>query len=77
MVHDARIFRNRLLFDQGQILCEQNRHFLGDCAYAIKPWLLVPYRDTGHLTNTQKIITGNCQKNGIHRTGILDVEGTI
>ena len=52
-VHDARIFRNSPLFENGQNLCGQN-HLLGDGAYPLQNWVLVPYKDNGHLTPAQK-----------------------
>lgn len=51
-VHDARVFRNSPLFLNGPALCRDG-HLLGDSAYPNLPWLLAPFRDNGHLTNSQ------------------------
>lgn len=51
-VHDARIFHNSPLFVNGQAKC-RGGHLLGDSAYANLTWLLTPFRDNGHLTETQ------------------------
>ena len=53
-VHDARVFRNSPLFLNGPVLC-RDCHWpvLGDSAYPNLPWLLAPFRDNGHLTNSQ------------------------
>lgn len=52
-VHDARVFRASPLYQNGQNLCQQNRHILGDSAYPNLPWTLTPFRDNGHLTHAQ------------------------
>jgi len=53
-VHDARVFKNSPLFDFGAKVCSPNAFILGDAAYPLKSWLLVPYRDNGKLTAVQK-----------------------
>lgn len=52
-VHDARIFRQSPLYQNGSNLCRGARHILGDSAYPNLPWLLTPFKDNGHLTVTQ------------------------
>ena len=52
-VHDARIFQRSPLFATGQDLCGQH-HILGDSGYPNLPWLLVPFRDDGRLTEVQR-----------------------
>lgn len=57
-VHDARIFRCSSLQTNGQEMCGDG-HLLGDSAYPNLPFLLTPFRDTGHLTRMQKKIQSN------------------
>ena len=52
-VHDARVFRQSPLFDNGPALCGDG-HILGDSAYPNLSWLLAPFRDNGHLTRAQR-----------------------
>jgi len=54
--HDARVLRNSCLFDKAEtgVYIPQDRHLLGDSAYPLKPWLVTPFRDNGHLTDRQK-----------------------
>lgn len=52
-VHDARVFRNSVLFENGPVLCG-NGHILGDSAYPNLHYILAPYRDNGRLTPAQK-----------------------
>lgn len=58
-VHDARILRNSPLFLDAQsnysTWFPNNSHLVGDAAYPLKKWIMVPYRDNGHLTNAQKL----------------------
>jgi DDE superfamily endonuclease len=57
-VHDARVLRNSPLYLDAQR--DYNRWFpnntrlVGDAAYPLKKWIMVPYRDNGHLTRAQK-----------------------
>ena len=53
-VHDARVFRNSPLFSCGQSVCSPRKFIVGDAAYPLLQWLLVPYRDTGKLTHVQR-----------------------
>lgn len=55
-VHDARVFRQSNLHDlltRDNIAISENEHLLGDAAYPLLPCLLKPYRDNGHLNETQ------------------------
>lgn len=53
-VHDARVFRNSPLFSYGEKVCRPGKFIVGDAAYPLLQWLLVPYRDNGRLTHVQK-----------------------
>ena len=49
-VNDARVFRNsplHTMLENGHL--PEEYHLLGDSAYALQPYMLVPYRDNGHL----------------------------
>lgn len=53
-VHDARVFRNSPLYHilkDGNV--HEENHILGDSAYALAPFMMVPFRDNGHLTEEQ------------------------
>ncbi|KAK7502568.1 hypothetical protein BaRGS_00006143 [Batillaria attramentaria] len=55
-VHDSRVFRNSALHqllesDDGKLPVQY--HLLGDSAYPLKEYLLVPFQDNGHLTHTE------------------------
>ncbi|KAJ8304911.1 hypothetical protein KUTeg_018494 [Tegillarca granosa] len=52
-VHDARILKESPLYNMAKNM-DRNFHILGDSAYPNLPWLLVPFRDNGHLTYAQK-----------------------
>lgn len=54
-VHDAKVLKNSALWEAGFQKCAHGRyHILGDAAYPLKPWLLTPYRDNGHLNQQQR-----------------------
>lgn len=72
-VHDARIFQNSPLFENGPARCG-DYHLLGDSAYPNIPWLLTPFQDNGHLTATQRKynVTHSSIRSAIERAfGIL------
>ncbi|KAK4322217.1 hypothetical protein Pmani_007015 [Petrolisthes manimaculis] len=53
-VHDARVFRNSPLYElleAGNV--NDDHHLLGDSAYALTQYIMVPFRDNGHLTEEQ------------------------
>jgi len=52
-VHDARVFRNSPLYESGESWCS-GKFVVGDAAYPLLQWLMVPYRDNGKLTPVQK-----------------------
>uniref|UniRef100_A0A8D8TFT5 Nuclease HARBI1 n=1 Tax=Cacopsylla melanoneura TaxID=428564 RepID=A0A8D8TFT5_9HEMI len=56
-IHDARVLSLSKLsqyIETRNIIIEDDHHILGDSAYPLKPWLLVPYKDFGHLTRQQR-----------------------
>lgn len=71
-VHDARVFGSSPLHNwlTNQQL-PQTYHLLGDSAYPLSSYLLVPYRDNGHLTTEQT------RYNKIHASTRVDVERAI
>jgi len=54
-VHDARVFRNSPLFQniKNNNLISPTTHLIGDSAYPLSTFLLIPYKDNGHLTVKQ------------------------
>lgn len=66
-VHDARVFRNSPLSDEGAALCGDG-HILGDSAYPNLSFLLTPFRNNGHLTADQK------RYNAVHASIRVNVE---
>ena len=67
-VHDSRVFKNSPLNDFLQKECPQSNHLLGDSAYSLSSYLLVPFRDNGHLTPEQK------RYNFAHSSTRVDIE---
>jgi len=55
-IHDARVLKLSDIHAELPGICEGNKyHILGDEAYAIREWLIVPYKDYGNLSERQKI----------------------
>lgn len=55
--HDANVWRNSPLgksLSSGAIKLPRNGHLLADSAYPIASYMMVPYKDNGHLTAEQK-----------------------
>lgn len=53
-MHDARVFRNSLLFNQGMQWTQNGQyHIIGDAAYPLMEWLVTPFRNVGNLSNQQ------------------------
>ncbi|KAK5648352.1 hypothetical protein RI129_003244 [Pyrocoelia pectoralis] len=53
-MHDARVFRNSVLFEQlrnGMLPAEN--HLIGDSAYPLSKFLMTSFRDNGHLSPAQ------------------------
>lgn len=71
-VHDARVFRSSPIY---RLLTSINippeYHLIGDSAYPLHTFVLVPYRDNGHLTNVQ------LKYNKIHSSTRVAVERAI
>lgn len=56
-VHDARVFRLSPVsqyIKNPQIYFPNNSHIVGDSAYGIHPYIMVPFKDNGYLTDRQK-----------------------
>ncbi|XP_046550382.1 putative nuclease HARBI1 [Haliotis rubra] len=68
-VHDSRVFKNSPIANllATEPLPEEY-HLLGDSAYALSTYLLVPYRDNGHLTADEK------RYNSVHSSTRVDIE---
>ncbi|KAM0734091.1 putative nuclease HARBI1 [Formica fusca] len=49
-IHDSRVYKLSFISQELPNICGNIYHILGDNAYAIKPWLLTPYRDYGNLS---------------------------
>lgn len=55
-VHDARVYRNELqpiLEGAGAHALIGEGHVLGDAAFPLSTWMMVPFRDNGHLSEAQ------------------------
>ena len=69
-VHDARVFRNspirRHLEGAGSL--PSKFHLLGDSAYGLRSYMMVPFKDNGHLTAIEKNF------NKLHSSTRVDVE---
>ncbi|XP_066595829.1 putative nuclease HARBI1 [Prorops nasuta] len=55
-VHDARVFRNSPIFKNIKYhsLLSSRNYLIGDSAYPLSSFLLVPYKDNGHLSQEQQ-----------------------
>lgn len=54
--HDARVWKNSPIYYKlkNQALLPEDFHLLGDSAYPLDVFIMIPYRDNGHLTARQK-----------------------
>jgi DDE superfamily endonuclease len=53
-VHDARVLRNSALHGKVKTLFNPHYYLLGDPAYPVRHWLVVPYKENGRLTPSHK-----------------------
>lgn len=56
-VHDSRVFRNSPVarfLDLPEEYFPNDAHIIGDAAYGIHHYIMVPFRNNGHLTDRQK-----------------------
>ncbi|XP_011859952.1 PREDICTED: putative nuclease HARBI1 isoform X2 [Vollenhovia emeryi] len=53
-IHDARVLKLSDINDDLRRICDRKFHILGDAAYPIREWLLIPYRDYGNLSDKQR-----------------------
>lgn len=67
-VHDSRAFRNSPLNARLENQAVTDYHLIGDSAYALKPYLMTPFRDNGHLTSEQK------KYNSAHSSTRVEIE---
>lgn len=55
--HDARIWKSsnvyKLIEEDSTKLLPKNKYLIGDCAYPLKPYLMVPFKDNGYLNERQ------------------------
>ena len=55
-MHDARIFHLSALGSKLQAQNINPYHLLGDSAYPLLPYMMVPFRDNGHLSPDEKMV---------------------
>ncbi|XP_071640855.1 putative nuclease HARBI1 [Temnothorax longispinosus] len=53
-IHDSRVLKLSDINDELPRICDGKFHILGDAAYPIREWLLIPYRDYGNLSDKQQ-----------------------
>lgn len=71
-VHDMRVFR----LSEFETMCNDNNfpqdsHLLGDAAYRLTKYIMVPFKDNGHLSDRQKYF------NTCHSSARMMVERSI
>jgi len=52
-VHDSRVLHNSLIYHRSVAIFAPEFYLIGDAAYPVRPWLMVPYKNTGNLANAQ------------------------
>jgi hypothetical protein len=74
-VHDARVLKNSPLMERVDQNLEDifpaNTHLLGDAAYALNSWMMVPFKDYGNLNKNQK------RYNYVHSATRMCIERTF
>lgn len=53
-IHDSRVLQLSDISSELPNICGEQYHLIGDGGYAIRPWLLIPYRNYGHFTEEQR-----------------------
>ncbi|XP_065073848.1 putative nuclease HARBI1 [Ochlerotatus camptorhynchus] len=53
-IHDSRVFSLSPISDDLPGICQGRYHLLGDAAYPVREYLLIPYKDYGNLTIKQR-----------------------
>ncbi|XP_051167341.1 putative nuclease HARBI1 [Leptopilina boulardi] len=53
-VHDSTLFKMSFIYYEIVAICGEKWHLIGDAAYGIRKWLLVPYRYYGNMSQEQK-----------------------
>ena len=70
-VHDSRVLQNSEFFYDAPELINDECYIIGDSAYPLKKWLVVPYKNNGHLSAKQKKFNRHLSR------GRVVVENTI
>lgn len=52
--HDSRVWRNSPIYQKLRTSLPHDFHVLGDSAYPLQNFIMVPFKDNGHLTRSQK-----------------------
>lgn len=52
-IHDARVFNLSDISTRLPDICGKQYHIVGDGAYSIREWLLIPYKDYGNLNHAE------------------------
>ncbi|CAG8608742.1 11601_t:CDS:2 [Gigaspora rosea] len=56
-VHDAKVFKNSCIYKQHNFFIEDEDYLLGNSAYPLLPWVMIPFKDPqGLLLNNKNII---------------------
>ena len=53
-VHDSRVFKNSDFYQTVGNKFQDDSYLLGDSAYTLETWMIVPFRDNGNLTPQQR-----------------------
>lgn len=53
-VHDARVFQMSFISSELPNICRPNFHVIGDSAYHLREYVIIPFRDYGHLSAAQQ-----------------------